>query len=204
MIAQEYCQKTLSVDESQFDARIVAASLALYKMHIDEAMALIEPLDSDYPDSGRILAMKALVLMYRQQFENAITTYERACKKMPNHLGSRINLGWCYFAVSELDKAEACFKEGIHIDRTFAESHGGMALIYAFKEMWPQSQECFKRGLKLDSFSPSSLFARALYFKNKSRSNEAEKIVAGLMEHKSDLSELNLKEVVSSIFSMKQ
>ncbi|BDA01030.1 tetratricopeptide repeat protein [Vibrio cholerae] len=203
-LAQEYCQKTLSVDESQFDARIVAASLALYKMHIDEAMALIEPLDSDYPDSGRILAMKALVLMYRQQFENAITTYERACKKMPNHLGSRINLGWCYFAVSELDKAEACFKEGIHIDRTFAESHGGMALIYAFKEMWPQSQECFKRGLKLDSFSPSSLFARALYFKNKSRSNEAEKIVAGLMEHKSDLSELNLKEVVSSIFSMKQ
>lgn len=203
-LAEEYCQKTLSVKEGQFEARIVAASLALYKMHIDEAMALIEPLDADYPDSGRILAMKALVLMYRQQFELAISTYERACEKMPNHVGSRINLGWCYFAAGDLDKAETCFKTGVNIDRTFAESHGGLALIYAFKEKWPESQESFKRGLKLDVVSPSALFARALYFKHKGRSNEAEKIVSGLMAHKSDLSDLSLKDVVSSIFATKQ
>ncbi|MEZ8082577.1 tetratricopeptide repeat protein [Enterovibrio norvegicus] len=202
--AEEYCQKSLSLNAKQFDARVSAASLALYKMQIDTAMSLIEPLDADHPDSGRIIAMKALVYMYRQQFEPAIETYERACKLMENHVGSRINLGWCYFAVSELDKAESCFKTGVNIDRTFAESHGGLALIYSFREKWPQAQESFKRALKLDPLSPSALFARALYFKSKGRTSEAEKIVSGLMAHKSELSEVSLKDIVSSFFSTKQ
>lgn len=199
-LAEEHCKKALALDDKQLDARIVVASLALYRVQIDDAMALIEPLDTAYPDTGRILAMKALVFMYRQQFEFAITAYERACEKMPNHVGSCINLGWCYFAVADLNKAEDCFRAGMAIDRTFAELHGGMALIYAFREKWPQSQKNFKRALKLDPFSPSALFAQALHFKTKEKSAEAEKIVSGLMEHKSELSDMNLKEIVSSFF----
>ncbi|WP_318468204.1 tetratricopeptide repeat protein [Photobacterium leiognathi] len=199
-LAKEYCEKTLSLDDKQFDARLTAASLALYKIRIDDALSFIEPLDKEYPDTGRIIAMKALVYMYLQRFDLAINLYERACEKMPAHVGSRINLGWCFFSVGEKDKAKQCFNDGVKIDRTFAESHGGLALISALSEEWSESQVHFKRALKLDPLSPSALFARSLYFKSKGREKEAESIVSGLINHKSELSEVTLKDIVSSFF----
>lgn len=201
--AEEYSLKALELDDTQFDARIARASLYLYKMEIERAIAEIEPLDLEYPETGRILAMKALVYMYRREFAEAINVYQRACSKMPSHVGSRVNLGWCYFAVQDLNSAEACFREGVHIDRTFAEGHGGLALISAYRENWQESQMFFKRGLKLDPLSPSALFARALYFKNRGRNSEAEKIMTGLMSHKSELSELNLAELIMRCMSGK-
>ncbi len=96
-LAEEYCDKALVLNDQQFDARITLASLYVYKVDTDKAMELLVPLDSEYPNTGRILALKALVHMYQQDMVQAIVCYEPACDLMPYHVGSRVNLGVVLF-----------------------------------------------------------------------------------------------------------
>jgi len=194
--AEKHCRASLQLDDNQCDALITSASLSLYRLEIETALKVLEPLMKRYPEMGRLLAMKALALMYVHQYDAAIQWYEKACQKMPGHVGSRVNLGWCYFSVMNYDGAESCFKAGLKIDRNFAECYGGLAIVNAIREKWSDSQDQFKRALKLDANCPSALFARALYFQVKGKAKEAESIMAGLMTFKSDLSPENLSEVV--------
>ncbi|QUJ68504.1 tetratricopeptide repeat protein [Photobacterium sp. GJ3] len=195
-VAEKHCRASLQLDHHQRDALITRASLSLYRLEIDTALKVLDPLMAQYPEMGRLMAMKALALMYVHQYDAAIQWYEKACQKMPGHVGSRVNLGWCYFSVMNYDGAESCFKAGLKIDRNFAECHGGLAIVNAIREKWSDSQEQFKRALKLDANCASALFARALYFQVKGKAKEAESIMTGLMAFKSELSADNLSDVV--------
>lgn len=203
-LAEKHCRTSLQLDNSQCDALITSASLSLYRLETETTLIILEPLLAKHPEMGRLLAMKALSYMYAHRFDAAIQWYEKACQKMPGHVGSRVNLGWCYFSVKDYDRAESCFKEGLKTDRNFAECHGGLAIVNAVREKWSVSQEQLKRALKLDANCPSALFARALYLQVKGKTKEADSIMSGLMAFKSDLSVENLSEAMKKIILSRQ
>ncbi|OEE65032.1 hypothetical protein A1OS_15490 [Enterovibrio norvegicus] len=202
--ADKYQALALGINAEQTDALVTAASLALYKLDMDTAEQKVSRLMSMMPTSGRVLAMKALIHMYRQELVEAISTYELACKEMPDHVGSRVNLAWCFFATGDLDTAEKTFNEAVEIEHNFAECHGGLAVVKAYREEWNASKQLAKKALKLDAQCASALFARSLYLKVKGMDEQAEMIMSGVMSFKSELAEQNLSDTITLNFLTKK
>ena len=194
--AQQYAQEALSQDRSNFDAKLVNATLSLFKLEIDQAIKRICVLYELYPNVGRVIILKALLEMYQNNLDEAVQLYEKVCEIMPDHVGSKVNLAWCYFLNGDSVKAEVVFKQSIEIERTFSESYGGMSLIKVKQERWAESKELAKTALRLDSACPSALFSRALYLQHLGKDGEANKIMDGLTSFKGEISDRTIKEVV--------
>ncbi|NOJ23577.1 tetratricopeptide repeat protein [Vibrio coralliilyticus] len=194
--AQEYAQEALNQDRSNFDANLVNATLSLFKLEINQAIKRISALYAQYPNVGRVIILKALLEMYQNNLERAAELYEKVCVLMPEHVGSKVNLAWCYFLNGDSDKAEVVLKQSIELDRTFAESYGGMSLIKVKQGKWAESKELAKTALRLDSACASALFSRALYLKHLGKEGEADNIMNGLISFKGEISDRTIKEVV--------
>ncbi|MYM60638.1 tetratricopeptide repeat protein [Vibrio sp. OCN044] len=194
--AQKFSAETLDKDEENFDARLVKASLSLFKFDIENAVTDVNLLYNVYPSIGRVIVLKALLEMSLKNFVAALELYKQACTLMPEHVGTRVNLAWCHFLTGNIDLAEVTFEEAIKIDRTFSEGHGGLSLIKSKQEKWIESKELARTALKLDKNCASALFSRALYLKNIGRDNEANLIMNGLVGSKSEMTGKSLKNII--------
>ncbi|CZF82677.1 tetratricopeptide repeat protein [Grimontia celer] len=202
--AEKYQRIALEHDPNQFEALITQGSLALYRLDMIKAKKIVDRLIGQLPTNGRVLAMKALIHMYKQELPAAISTYELACKEMPDHIGSRVNLAWCFFAMGDLDTAEKNFNQAVEIEHNFAECHGGLAVVKAYREDWNASKQLAKKALKLDSQCASALFARSLYLKVKGMDEQAEAIMNGVMSFQSELAAQNLSDTITLSFLTKK
>ncbi len=189
-------KESLMIDNSNFDAKLVMSTLDLFRMDIAKATLNIDMLYEEYSNVGRVIVLKALLEMYSNNIELAVDLYEKACDFMPFHVGSKINLAWCYFLEGNLISAENKFKESIELDENFAEGYGGMSLVMAKQGLWQDSKKMSKIALRLDGMCASALFSRALYLKNIGKGNESQLIINGLVAFSSETTDKTIKDIV--------
>lgn len=201
--AEKSALASLNIDKTNFDARLVIATLLLFKLKTDEASVAINSLYDDFPLVGRVLVIKALLEMYSNNIEFAISLYEKACKVMPFHCGSKVNLAWCYFLKGDLENAEDNFQASIELDKNFAEAYGGMSMIRASQQLWIEVKKLSKVALRLDSSCASALFSRAIYLDHIGKAKESELIMNGIVKFSSDATDKTIKDVVLERLSMR-
>jgi len=170
-------------------------------MKIDQALPMFLKLNVEVPESGRIKAMVALCFMFNHDFDDAITWYSDACQLMPEHVGSRVNLGWCYLLVNNLQLAEDCFNFALEIDRNFADVHGSLAVISVLKHNWKEVPVITKRALKLNKNCAPAIFAYAQYLEFKGKNKQAGELMNNIMSYSSDVSGISLKEMITVYMS---
>ncbi|MCE2597104.1 tetratricopeptide repeat protein [Motilimonas cestriensis] len=194
--ANELVIAALAKDKYQTDALISQATLALYELDIVKADAGFTALLQSHPNNGRILAMFALSLLYQKQYARAEQAFLKAVQLMPNHVGTWVNLGWCQFALEKFDHAENSFYKAVEIDRSFAEGHGGLAVVDSHFERWSQATKKAKRAIRLDPQSPSGWYAQSLILANEGEQAKAQAIIDKLLTYQSQVSQLSIAGIL--------
>jgi Tfp pilus assembly protein PilF len=100
--------------------------------------------------------------MFALDLPRARTEFEKAVANMPEHIGTWHALAWCQILMKDLDGAAANFERALSLDRNFAESHGGRAVVAALQKRTDVAGESASVALRLDPHCLSALYAKAI------------------------------------------
>lgn len=81
---------------------------------------------------------------------------------MAEHIGTWHGLALSLVLQGRLDEAQSLYEQTLEMDRNFAESHGGLAVVLALKQQPELAQQSLDRALGLDKQSFSAAYAQAL------------------------------------------
>jgi tetratricopeptide (TPR) repeat protein len=109
-----------------------------------------------HPKSGR--AMLGLAL----RFADAASTLERAAELLQTHAGAWVAAGWAHLFNRDLTAARERFERAAQIDRGFAEAPSGLAVVSFHEQRFDEAQRQVKEALRLNTNSPSAVFAQSL------------------------------------------
>jgi len=174
--------QALVIDPAQYEATIVAGTLALWEQRLDVSQAMFDQVLAIDPHSGRALLGVGQNRMLRADIPAARIALERATAAMPEHIGSWHALAWCQLLEGDLAGAARSFEHAFAIDRTFGETHGGMALVHALRGDRVAAEESIRRATRLDPHGASARYARSVLLLDEGRPEEAQAIVDGILQ----------------------
>lgn len=174
--------KALGVDPDQHEAGIVRGTLALWSQQLDESAVVLERVVALHPESGRAWLGLGQVQMLRGNVPVARVWLERSVRTMPDHIGTWHALAWCQLLEGDLAGAKHSFDKAFALDRTFGETHGGFALVYALRGERKEAEESIKRAMRLDSQGRSARYAQSILLLDEGRTDEARAIVETILD----------------------
>jgi Tfp pilus assembly protein PilF len=119
--------------------------------------------------------------MLRNDLPKARTILEHAVKAMPDHIGTWHALAWTELLMGDVNAAEKSYQSAYDLDRNFADSHGGLALIAALRGNTEKADHSVKLALKLNPQCPTALYAKSILLTDAGKTEEAEQLMTGLM-----------------------
>ena len=173
--------RALAVDPEQFEAALVSGTVALWARDIDSSTTTFQQVLASHPNSGRALLGLGQNLMLRGDILTARVVLDRASTEMADHIGTWHALAWCELLEGDLAGAKHSFDQAFAIDRTFGETHGGFALVYALRGERKEAEESIKRATRLDPDGQSARYAQSVLLLDEGRPDEARKIVEGIL-----------------------
>ena len=152
-----------SADESQAEASVARACLALAEGLPDAALPGLERAERARPEDGRIQATIGLCALQAGELAAAQERFERALAgSMQAHVGTWHALGWARLLQGDRAGAQAAFAQALALDRNFAESHGAMALVLGLDGEAAQAAQHLRAADKLDAANVTGRYARAV------------------------------------------
>jgi tetratricopeptide (TPR) repeat protein len=160
--AARWAATALRLNPDSVDGRLTEGTLLIARLEKDRARAMLASVIDDAPQTGRAwLGLGSLSLLERD-LDSARRQLNRAVELMPQHLGSWQMLAWTQLMQQDIDAAEATFRHALEIDRTFAETHGGLASISALRGKDEEARDLIKVALRLDPECLSATFAESV------------------------------------------
>jgi len=160
--ARQWSEEALKHDSEQMEALVARASLALADRDAPLARKLLAVALRLNPEDGRAWSALAFAHLLEQRLDLARADFERAVQYMPNHIGTWHGLGWTAILQKDLPSAHRAFEVALALDRNFAESHGGLAVVLAMVGRRSEAQSSIDRAGRLDRLNLSARYAQAL------------------------------------------
>merc|ERR1719318_1621946 len=91
---------------------------------------------------------------HQKEHENAIKFFQRAVQVSPNFAYAYTLLGHEYVLVEELEKALACFRTSVRLDRRHYNAWYGIGLTYYKQERFQLAEIYYRRALAISPNSP--------------------------------------------------
>jgi Tfp pilus assembly protein PilF len=174
--------RALRLDIRQHEAAIVRGTLALWEQRVDTSSEVFEQILAEHPDSGRALLGLGQDFMLRGNIPAGRGLLERATAEMPEHLGSWHALAWCQLIEGDLAGAKHSFDKAFAVDRTFGETHGGIALVHALRSERREAEESIKRAMRLDPQGRSARYAKSVLLLDEGQVEEARRIIDDILK----------------------
>ena len=154
----------LAADDNDMDAHTTAGLLALGDLNAKHAQAEFDRVLATQAEHGRALLGRGLGLLLAGNVAGATAALEKATQviNMRSHLGSWQALAWCYILQKDVDNAESVLQHTLELDRTFAETHGGLAVVALMRGDIDSATQSIKRASGLDSDNYAGKFAQSL------------------------------------------
>ena len=131
------------------DATIVLAHCLLDDGDIAGADALFATVHRNEPDNPRALLGLGLVAVRKAHLEQAREILERAYALMPENFGTLAILGWTRIAANDPLGAEQYFRRALQVNKSFAESHGGLASALVLQDRRDEARAEIKLAKRL-------------------------------------------------------
>ena len=179
--ASTVAEKALKADPDQHEAGIVRGTVALWSQQLQESTAAFERVLANHPESGRAWLGLGQDLMLRGDVAAARALLARASVQMPDHIGTWHALAWCQLLEGDLAGAKHSFDKAFALDRTFGETHGGFALVYALRGERKEAEESIKRATRLDPQGRSARYAQSVLLLDEGRADDARKIINDIL-----------------------
>ena len=126
------------------------------------------------PNSGRCLSGLGEICFHNYEFDSSINYFERAVETMKDHIGTWHMLAWNYLMLDRLDKAEEAFLNSFELDRSFGESHGGLAIIYATQGKEELASKHIRLAKRLAPEGFNAIYAEMAMLNAKGQKEEAQ------------------------------
>jgi tetratricopeptide (TPR) repeat protein len=137
-------------------------SLMLSDDRVEDALALFDRALAVQPNSARGLLGKGLSLLSQGDFAQAAACLDEAAEVFGDHLGSWVAAGWAHFATGDEVASRARFERAMAKDDTFAEVHGGLAVLDILGGEIDSGRRRTDTALRLDRNCLSGLLARSM------------------------------------------
>lgn len=199
--AGKAAEAALSQDDRQFEALLAMAVVQQGLRHFHKASELIDKALGIAPSVGRALSVKGQLLLAEGNHPGAMAAFEQAVKSMPSHIGTWHGLAWCYLLSDQFEKCREAFEAALLLDRNFAESHGGLALISHIMGDERKANEHLERALRLDRFCFTGLFVKAMRLRGEGNNEEADRIINSILAATPSGETLPLKELAEDIIT---
>ncbi|WP_083489665.1 tetratricopeptide repeat protein [Stenotrophomonas ginsengisoli] len=158
--AAEHAARALELQDNQHEALLVIGTLALAQADAEHALAAFDRALSAHSGSGRALSGKGQAHMLLGELPVAENTLLQATRAMPEHLGTWHALAWSQLLQGRADAARGSFEQANAVDRTFGDTHGGLALVHALQGRTDEAEDALKRALRLDPNSSTARYAQ--------------------------------------------
>ncbi|MEO7065613.1 MAG: tetratricopeptide repeat protein [Rhodanobacter sp.] len=174
--------QALGINPMQYEAMIVRGTVALEEQQLELSQAVFEQVLTVDPHSGRALLGMGENQMLRAAVPEARALIERASEEMPQHIGTWHALAWCQLLEGDLQGAARSFERAFAIDRTFGETHGGMALVSALRGERRAAEESIKRAMRLAPHGLSARYAQSVLLLDAGQPEAAQEIVDSILQ----------------------
>lgn len=166
----------------QHEALLVAGTVALWRRVLEESGAHFVRALARHPSSGRCLSGLGQVRMQQNRLGEARQLLRDATIAMPDHIGTWHALAWVDLLEGDIDAAEASYQFAYDLDRNFADSHGGLALIHVLRGRNDEADLAIRRALRLNPQCPTALYAQTLLLDAEGRGDEALQLLGNLVQ----------------------
>ena len=123
---------------------------------------------------------------------------ELAARYLPQHIGTWHVFAWLQLIHQDVAAAEAAFQRALTLDRNFAETHGGLAVVAVLQRRDDEARASIKRALRVDSQSVSAQYAQILLLQREGHQQEADSALDTVLARPMDREGNQLRELVSA------
>lgn len=148
--AIEYYSKILSVDTSDYDAKLALARLYTRIEDYPTAINFYQNINAD--DSTDVEALSGLGECFGELGNNkkAISYFEKAVLFLPDEVSQYFKLAKAYENGGKYDEAISVYRKINQIDDTYAESWAGIGKVYNWMEKPKTALVYYKKAIALD------------------------------------------------------
>ncbi|WP_143873865.1 tetratricopeptide repeat protein [Catenovulum sediminis] len=183
-------------NKNVMEALLAKASVEMERQQNSAALESFSRVCELYPNIGRAWIGLATVQFNEFLFDEALESAIQATLLTPSHIGSWHLVGWIYLMKGLPQKALNAFEASYEIDRSFADTHGGLASAYSMlgqEQLALQHKQLAKR---LDSSSKSVLFAEFVNLYTSGKADQAKKFLTKVLQTTNHDSGSTLEELV--------
>jgi Tfp pilus assembly protein PilF len=171
--ARVHAEAALRQHPQQLEAMLVRASMYCDAREYDAARSAFGTLLEAHPECARARLGRGLVELAQMQLDAALQDVERAAAHLPEHIGTWHVLAWIQIMRRDVSAADTAFQQALALNRNFAETHGGLAVIAALQGREVDAEASIKRALRLDPQSLSPRYAQILLLQRQGQHAEA-------------------------------
>ncbi|HEY5723949.1 MAG TPA: tetratricopeptide repeat protein [Allosphingosinicella sp.] len=176
-LARSYAERAGGNDEGL----AALGTLELDEGRLEQSLALFgRALEAD-PGNARANIGMGMGLLARGDGKAAIPFIERGAERFGDHPGSWIAAGWALFLQGDHEGARDRFEKALACDDSFAESHGGLAVVDIAEGDLESGRRRTEIARRLDPNCFSAALAKSLLLEGEGRGPAAEKVRAAAM-----------------------
>jgi tetratricopeptide (TPR) repeat protein len=196
--AQPHIAVALGRDPHQLEAMLALASIQQDAQELAAARASFGKLVEIYPGCGRGWLGLGLVELADLRVDIAKKRIERAVECMPRHIGTLHVLAWICLMQGDVDGAERAFVKAMALNRTFGETHGGLAAISALRGRGDEAREGIRRALRLDPRCMAARFAELVLLQRAGKHDEARAVIERFLQQRAPGRDVLFRDLVAT------
>lgn len=181
----------LAHNPNQLDALLACGAVHFDQGNIEASRKTWRHTVNAYPTCGRAWSGLAQVEFHEMEFVDAETHLKTAVTFMPDHIGTWHLLAWIYILREESGLAREALDKSYALDRTFGETHGGLAVVDVLDGKFDDARHGIRRALKLNSECMSAHYAEMLMLQKAGKIDEANTLVQQVLERQAPNSNLS-------------
>jgi len=160
----------------QPDGLASLGAVCLNDNKVEEALAYYDQALKGDPNNARALLGQGLGLLIRNQETVAAERLTQAAEIFGDHPGAWIVAGWARYILGDRAASRAAFERALAADDTFAESHGGLAVLDAVEGQYDNARRRVDVALRLDRACFSGILARSMLLEHEGEPDKAARI----------------------------
>lgn len=182
--ALHLAHEVLAQDPNQLDALLACSSVHVEQGNMEAARKAWRHTVTAHPTCGRAWSGLAQVEFHALEFADAEDHLKSAVTFMPDHIGTWHLLAWIYILRGDSTPARSALEQSYTLDRTFGETHGGLAIVDMLDGKLDDAQLGIRRALKLNPDGMSARYAQMLMLQKAGKLEEAQALVRQVLDRK--------------------
>tara|TARA_B100000029_G_scaffold195555_1_gene193650 strand:+ start:1443 stop:3209 length:1767 start_codon:yes stop_codon:yes gene_type:complete len=150
LIAENLCNKILSIDPDHFDSLVLLSNMYAIKKDFKKAKELMIKADKIKPNNLSVLNNLGTACKELGDNKSAVSYYEKIIKINPNHTNAQYNLGVMFYNLKEYKKAKNFFQKTTEIQPNYALAFISLANVFFELKEYTKAIKNYQKAIEIN------------------------------------------------------